>query len=57
MDEIIANMSDEDNTAFFNQLGSSLTREVGESRRVRHELASKLPKTKANEKLRQLLLK
>ncbi len=57
MDEIIANMSVEGKTNFFNQLGDSLMSEVGESRKIRHELAAKLPKTKSNEKLRQLLLK
>ena len=57
MDEIVANMSDEEKASFFKQLDASLTKDVQESRRMRHELAAGLPKTKSNEKLRQLLLK
>ncbi|MCU0348950.1 MAG: hypothetical protein MUC59_18570 [Saprospiraceae bacterium] len=57
MDEVVVNMTEEEKASFFKQLDEGLTKDVQESKKMRHELAAGLPNTKANEKLRQLLLK
>jgi hypothetical protein len=57
MDEIIANMSDEQKTNFFTQLDESLSKEIEESKKERHRIAASLPNKKEYEKLRQVLNK